>query len=73
MCFFNRAEEVPEYDLAGLDKTWTGSQLEEPGPSKAPGTSAARDDNIEEYDSDMSDTIPQFDGANDEDGTNSAS
>ena len=59
--------------MAGLDETWSGSQLEEPGPSKTtsgyPHNTAA-DENEEDSDSDMSDIIPQYDGANDEAGKN---
>lgn len=59
--------QTEEFDLAGLDETWTDSQMDDPGPSQTTNRDkdAAGDD---DSDSDMSDIIPQYDGANDEDG-----
>lgn len=53
-----------EYDLAGLDETWNDSQ--EAGPSNVAGVVSAAGVADDDSDSDMSDNIPQYDGANDE-------
>ncbi|XP_052808091.1 uncharacterized protein LOC128236972 isoform X1 [Mya arenaria] len=65
----DQGADLDEYDLAGLDDTWVDSQ--EAGPSNTTHPqpeSANQEAGGSDSDSDMSDVIPQYDGANDEPG-----
>ena len=53
-----------EYNLAGLDDTWVDSGVA--GPSTPEPGGGPPGQGGEDSDSDMSDVIPQYDGANDE-------